>query len=307
MRVVIVGGAGFLGCAIGTRLAAAGHAVRVLDTAGRLAAQSGRLGGFECAPFDFSSGKDSSDLLAGAGALVHLGCTTNPAQSMLDMAHDAESNIGPSLRLFDSAARAGVRRVVFSSSGGTVYGAPRQLPVREDHAPAPLSAYGVSKWAIEGYLAIDPRLEGVSLRIANPYGPQQLEGAAVGVIARYVAQLARGERLQVWGDGSVVRDYIAVEDVADAFLAAVESPAMPERVYNIGSGTGLSLREVIDAVFAACGREVPVDYLPRRDYDVPAIVLDSSAFTRWTGWTPRIPLAEGLSRLWDHAKADPPA
>lgn len=298
MRVVIVGGAGFMGCAIAAALRARGHAVAVFDTADRLAKATPKLGGAEAVAFDFARDAADPARLAGADALVHLGCTTNPALSMQDMAYDAESNIGPSIRLFDAAARAGIGRVVFSSSGGTVYGAPELLPVPETHASKPLSAYGVSKWAIEHYLALHDGVRGVSLRVSNPYGAQQLEGAAIGVIARYVAQVAAGETLQVWGDGRIVRDYIAIEDVADAFAVAVEAPTLAHAVYNIGSGEGRNLLDIIEAVFRAAGRRVPVQHQPGRAYDVPEIVLDPARFIADTGWRPRTSLEEGVAALW---------
>ena len=302
MRVLIVGGAGFLGGELATRFVADGFDTVVLDTAPRLAHRL-PVPGVDALAFDFV-GDAGRVALPAADALVHLGCTTNPALSMRDLPYDAESNIGPSLRLFDAAAAAGIGRVVFASSGGTVYGAPRRLPVHEDDAPAPLSGYGVSKWAIERYLALNDRVRGVSLRVSNPYGPRQLGGAAVGVIARYVGCVARGEPLQVWGDGRIVRDYIAVEDVAAAFATAVARPSFAHASYNIGSGEGRSINEIIEAVFAAAGRRVPVDYQPGRAYDVPEIVLDSARFVDETGWSPRISLAEGVGRLWEHARRD---
>ena len=123
-------------------------------------------------------------------------------------------------------------------------------------------------------------------------------------IARYVGCVARGEPLQVWGDGRIVRDYIAVEDVAAAFATAVARPSLAHACYNIGSGEGRSINEIIEAVFAASGRRVPVDYQPGRAYDVPEIVLDSARYVDETGWSPRVSLAEGVARLWEHAQRD---
>jgi len=302
VRVLIVGGAGFLGSGLAQALRARHWSPRVLDTAPRLAAAAHLLEGVPTAAFDFSRDAADPALFAGHDALVHLACTTNPAQSMDAIAWDAESNIAPSVRLFDAARAAGVARVVFSSSGGTVYGAPARLPVAESDATRPLSAYGVSKLAIENYLALYPDLRGVSLRVANPYGPYQLIGTAVGVIARYVATVARREPIEVWGDGSVVRDYIAVSDVVAAFTAALATPELVPGAYNVGNGAGESVNEIVAAVFAAAGYQVPVNYLPARPYDVPAIFLDSSRFRAGTGWAPKVDLEAGVRDLWAAAQ-----
>lgn len=305
MRVVIVGGAGFLGCAVAARLAREGCTVRVLDTPERLEHCAQALARIETGAFDFATDASPARLLDGADALIHLGCTTNPAQSMRDMAHDAQTNIAPSLKLFRAAADSGVRRVVFASSGGTVYGAPRRLPVVETDPTVPLSAYGVSKLAIEGYLGLFEQIEGVSLRVANPYGSFQLRGTAIGVIASCVRSVFEGNAIEVWGDGSIVRDYIAIEDVAEAFARAVVAPGPLSGRFNVGSGVGTSITAIIELVFAAAGRQVAVDYLPGRAYDVPAIVLDSRLFADWTGWTPGISLQAGIDRLWNHAVSEP--
>jgi UDP-glucose 4-epimerase len=303
MRVLIVGGAGFLGSGLARSLRARGWQPHVYDTVERLATAGALLDGVPTTPFDFARDAIAPALFAGGEALVHLACTTHPAMSMDAMAFDAESNIAPSVRLFDAAQAAGVRRVVFSSSGGTVYGAPQRLPVAESDPTRPLSAYGVSKVAIESYLALYPSLRGVSLRVANPYGPYQLAGTAVGVIARYVATVARREPIEVWGDGSVVRDYVAVADVVEAFVRALSTPDLAPGPYNVGSGRGASVSQIVDAVFAAAGYTVPVVRKPGRPYDVPEIVLDSRAFQAATGWSPTIGLDAGIAELMQRARA----
>jgi UDP-glucose 4-epimerase len=239
-------------------------------------------------------------------AVVHLACTTSPARSMEMMAWDAETNITPSLYLFEAAVRAGVERVVFSSSGGTVYGAPEALPVQESAPTRPRSAYGVSKLAIENYLGLHSQLRGISLRVANPYGAFQLRGASVGLLAKAVAAVKAGEAIEIWGDGSVVRDYIAINDVISAFHAAITAAALPAGAYNIGSGVGYSVNEILAAVFEVIGRDVPVRYLVGRPYDVSAIYLDCSRFTLATSWRPRKALQDGIVDMWCAAGGEIP-
>jgi UDP-glucose 4-epimerase len=298
MRVVIVGGAGFIGTALARSLTGHGMQALVLDTEARLAKSRAALAGIAIAPFDFTVDRNAQALLTGCDALVHLACTTNPAHSMEGIAWDAESNIAPSLRLFDAAVAAGIRRVVFASSGGTVYGAPRKLPVCETDPTRPLSAYGVSKLAIENYLALYTALEGISLRVANPYGAYQLGGTTVGVIARYVTAVRNDRPIEVWGDGSVVRDYVAIADVVEAFKIALSTQVLEPGSYNIGSGIGTSIRDIIEKVFQVSMQAVPVEYMQGRPYDVPAIILDCGQFTTHTSWAPTTSLHDGIHAMW---------
>lgn len=301
MRVVIVGGAGFIGTSLARSLRARGLEPVMLDTARRLARIKDRLTGIEAKAFDFARDPTAGTFLRGADALVHLACTSNPSQSMQNIPGDVESNVLPSVQLFEVAATLGLRRVVFASSGGTVYGMPKILPVSEAELTRPLSAYGVSKLAIESYLALYPALRGVSLRIANPYGSYQLAGVPIGVIARYAMAAASGQPLEVWGDGSVVRDFISIEDVLSAFHHALVDESLPGGCYNIGSGIGHSINDVIAAIGRSADRRLDVNYLDARGYDVPEIVLDTTSFTTHTGWQAQVPFEEGVARLCEKA------
>ncbi len=302
--VVITGGAGFIGTALAKALAVEGYTPLVLDTASRLAAVGSSLEGVETGILDFPEIEDIGTRLRGATALYHLACTTNPSLSMESMVCDAKANIAPSLALFEAAAVAGVKRIVFASSGGTIYGVPRILPVGEDGDKAPLCAYGVSKLAVENYLSLygqSTAVETISLRPGNPYGPYQLCGVTIGVIARYLSLIAAGEPLEVWGNGGVVRDYIWIEDLAQAFVLALRDD-LPTGAYNIGSGIGMSINDIIALIFRVTGRKVPVRNLPARSFDVPGIVLDSARFRELTGWKPQTPIEEGIALMWRNCK-----
>lgn len=299
-KAAIIGGAGFLGTALAQRLRHAGSDVLVADLEERLAAATG-LSGIRTAAFAFPDLAGLERVLDGVDVLIHLSCTSTPASSMIDLSRDAAENIAPSVALFEAAGRAGVSRVIFASSGGTVYGTPAMLPVPEEAAGAPLSGYGVSKLAIENYLALAAArggFTGISMRIGNPYGAFQLRGAAIGVIANYLIRVHRGEAPEVWGDGGVVRDYIHIDDVADAFLAAVEVPGLASGPYNIGSGAGMSINEIWRVIRGVTGTDLDLQYKPARGFDVEAVILDTTRFQAATGWQPRIGLREGIGSLW---------
>lgn len=304
MRIAVIGGAGFIGTALARELLDLGHEPCVLDLPARLERAGSWLAGVETAPLHFPDLSGLGSSLRGAEALAHLACTTDPSRSMDSMLYDAETNIAPSLAVFEAAVEHGIGRIVFSSSGGTVYGRPQTLPLDEAHPTRPISAYGVTKLAVENYLAlfaVSRGICGISLRIANPYGPFQLRGAKVGVIARYVAELHAGRPLEVWGDGTVVRDYIHIDDVARATATALITDDLPSGSYNIGSGTGASINRIIKLVFDVAGRRVPVLYTAARPYDVPAVVLDSRCFQAATGWAPEIGLDDGTAAMWSSA------
>lgn len=300
-RAVITGGAGFLGTALAGRLRADGYEVCVLDTPDRLGVVEDLLEGIETRPFLFPKTDGISEALAGSAILIHLACTTTPASSMRDMARDAAENIGPSVAIFQAAAQAGLSKIVFASSGGTVYGDPDILPVPEHAAGGALSGYGVSKLAIENYLrlvASQAGLTGISLRIGNPYGPFQLRGASVGVIASYLRHIHIGKAPEVWGNGSIIRDYIHIDDLTAAISVAVSTSGLLSGPYNIGSGVGHSINEIFATICRVTGSDLALQYKPARGFDVDAIVLDTSSFRELTNWSPQIDLESGIEQLW---------
>ncbi len=299
-RIVVVGGAGFVGTSLSHALLKRGHEVCILDLPDRLAFAAPLPEGVEAKAFSFPDLTGAAALLDGAQALIHLACTTTPANSMQPLSRDAMDNIAPSVKLFEQAGQAGVEQVLFASSGGTVYGNPRQVPVSEEQAGGPLSGYGVSKLAIENYLALEAQqagFTGVSLRIGNPYGAYQLRGTAIGVIGRYLAEAHAGRPLEVWGDGNVVRDYIHIDDVASAVVAALETPDLTSGAYNIGSGEGHSVNTIIQTVFEVLGTQTEVRYTEARGFDVGEIYLDTQKFRTATGWDVSFSLKQGIQSL----------
>lgn len=299
---LVLGGAGFLGSHVAEALLRRGRAVRVFD---RPHADMSRLDeiphGWEFVGGDFLNEADQAEALRGVSTVFHLISTTIPATSSLNPIYDVETNLTSTLRCLELALESGVKRIVFVSSGGTVYGRPRSLPITEEHPTEPLVSYGVVKLAIEKYLRLYWRLYGLSyriLRLSNPYGPRQDIAGAQGAASVFLGHAHAGQPIEIWGDGSVVRDYIYVEDAVAGILAA-EASESSEGLYNIGSGEGVSLNELVAHICDAAGRDVEVRLLPGRPFDVPANVLDIDKARRELGWFPRVPLAEGLRRTWE--------
>jgi UDP-glucose 4-epimerase len=296
MKCVILGGRGFLGSQLHMALRRDGHTVRIFDRPGSTAAltipEQEYIGG------DFGNREDLVAALAGCEVVFHLVCTTLPASSNENPLYDVETNLVSTIRLLDVARSSGTKKIVFASSGGTVYGVPQNVPVTEDHPTDPLCSYAISKLAIEKFLHLYSHLHGVDytvLRIANPYGEGQSPFGKQGAIAVFTYKALRGEPIQIWGDGEVVRDYLYAGDVAEAMLKA----ALYEgriRVFNIGAGRGYSLNELLARIEALLGRRVERTYLPSRRFDTPVNVLNIARARDCLRWTPGTALETGLAR-----------
>lgn len=298
--ILVLGGNGFIGSNLVRGLLAAGHSVRVLDLRRTPALEPGP-GRFETVEGDFTNRSLTEKALEGVKAVYHLASVTLPQTGTDDPVYDVSENLVGTLRLLESCVARGVRRVVFSSSGGTVYGRVRSSPVPEDHPQDPISSYGIVKLGIEKYLQLFAhlgRLDPVILRISNPYGPGQFTRGAQGAVAVALGALARDEVFRLWGDGSVVRDFIYVDDLTAALLAALDAPAGGPLVFNIGSNRGTSLSELIEACQRASGKQLRITRLPSRAIDVPVNVLDCRRAAAVLGWAPRASLEEGLAATW---------
>lgn len=297
MRTLVIGGNGFIGSHLAEGLRARGHGVRVLDP-GQARTD------VDWAGIDYRCGAHTdaaciADALDGVDTVFHLASTTVPATSNHDPVLDVSSNLIGALGLIAAMQARGLRRIVFFSSGGTVYGDPDVLPVPESHPLRPISSYGIVKVAIEQYLAMYRhlgQLDPLVLRPSNPYGPRQSAAGGQGFIAAAIARLHEGSPLQIWGDGETVRDYLFIDDLVELAIRAARSDACG--VYNAGSGNGASLNQIRAAIERAAGRAMSVEHLPARGFDVRRVVLDISAARERFGWTPAIDLEHGIARTW---------
>jgi UDP-glucose 4-epimerase len=297
MKCAVFGGGGFIGSAICDRLLQDGHSVRIFE---RPKVQPYRAfrddEDMEWMEGDMLSGGDLKKCMAGVDAVFHLVSTTLPKNSNEDPIYDVESNLVGSLRLLEVMVAQKVGKIVFISSGGTVYGPPKYLPVDEKHPTNPTVSYGITKLAIEKYLQLYRDLHGIRpliLRVSNPFGAKQRVESAQGAVAAFIHKALRGEPIEIWGDGSVTRDYLHVSDVAEAFVKALDYEGK-ETVFNISSGKGTSLNDLVGAISGMLGRDVKKNHLPGRDFDIPVNILGNNLAAVELGWKPQLNLEEGI-------------
>ncbi|WP_421703155.1 NAD-dependent epimerase/dehydratase family protein [Aliiroseovarius sp.] len=298
MKILVLGGSGFIGSHVVDALLAAGHAVRVYDRAPERFRPT--PAGVEFMQGEFGDTASLAEALADVDMVFHLVSTTVPSTANLDPIADVQGNLINTIRLMELMRAQGVERLLYLSSGGTVYGVPSADPVPETHPRNPVTSYGIVKVAIENYIRAEQHLHGlkpVILRPSNPYGPRQGHGGVQGVIGTFLWRVARGESMQLWGDGSIVRDFIHVRDLAALCLACAEQGITG--TFNAGADEGRSIRQVLDEIAEVSGQSVDPEMKPGRAFDVPRVVLDVSAAKAATGWTPGISFRDGLAQTWD--------
>jgi UDP-glucose 4-epimerase len=300
-RVLVTGGAGFIGAHLVDSLIGKGYRVRVLDRIPVDLHTSWQTSGqIEYLMGDFSDHSLIDVAMKDVDIVYHLVSTTIPASSNIDPIFDVQSNLIGSLSLLDLALKAGVKKVIFVSSGGTVYGKPKTLPIKENDATDPICSYGITKLAIEKYLHLYQELHGLEfmvLRLANPFGEGQRPGAQ-GAIAAFMHKIVTEQAIEIWGDGSVVRDYIYIHDVIDVLVRGIEYSGK-ERVFNLGSGEGRSLNDIIKTLETVSGRPVERVYKTGRALDVPKSVLDISLIKRELNWQPSQDFAGDIGKTWN--------
>lgn len=299
-RCLVVGGNGFLGSYLVDELVERGHEVTVFD---RFSAStvSYTSDGVRQVVGDYLSGAELRAALEGQEYLFHFLSTTTPATAEDDPTLDVRTNVLQSVELFDLAVQAGILKVYFASTGGAVYGNQPDGGVTEMALPAPVSPYAIGKQAIEGYLRYFHRkhgLESVSFRISNPYGPRQHANKKQGVIPIFLHHIAQGLPIEQFGDGSMVRDYIYAADAASMIASTVGISTVYE-VYNIGSGQGTTLREVLHLAREVTGREVAVVRRDQPSTFVQRSVLDISRYRSEFGDTAFLSLREGMELTWN--------
>ena len=307
MKCVLFGGGGFIGSAIADRLLLDGHSVRIFERPRVEPFRNFKASEqMEWVTGDFLSTHDVGSAINGAEVVLHLVSTTLPKNSNDDPIYDVQSNVVGTLQLLNSMVARNVRKIVFISSGGTVYGIPKYLPIDEYHPTDPLVSYGITKLAIEKYLYLYEHMHGIktiTLRVANSYGERQCIETAQGAVGVFLYRALNGNPIEIWGDGSVTRDYVYISDVAEAFVRAVEYSGS-KSVFNISSGSGTSLNELIGMFEEVLGRPTERRYLPARPFDVPVNVLSNDLARTELYWTPSTSMREGIMRTAEWMKGE---
>jgi UDP-glucose 4-epimerase len=308
-RALVTGGAGFIGSNLVDRLLADGHEVTVVDDL-----STGKLANLQAArrdpdlPLSFNRLDVTSTALASAverarpEVVFHLAAQIDVRRSVADPVGDAMTNVIGTVNVLEACRQHGVAKVVNTTSGGCIYGEPRRedLPVAEDYPGHPHSPYGAAKRGVEEYLHTYEALYGLrwtSLALGNVYGPRQDPGGEAGVVSIFGARMLAGEPVTIFGDGEQTRDFVYVDDVVDAFVAAVD--AGDGLRLNIGTGVGTSVNELQAVLAELTGYGAAPEYAPDRDGELGHIALDTSRAAAALGWKVRRTLREGLAATVD--------
>lgn len=278
-------------------LQAEGHEVTIFD---RFSNGATPPPGVRAVIGDFDDRDALREALRGQTDVFHFLSTTTPVSAEDHPRRDVQTNVIGSINLFDEAVTEGVSRVYFASSGGAVYGDAVRMPVDEETVPRPISPYAIGKLSIESYLRYFERthgLESISFRISNPYGPGQRASRKQGFIPIMLRAIAHEEPVTILGDGSMVRDYIFVDDVA-AMVASTVGRTAAHSVYNIGSGVGTSLDELVAIARRVTGRDFEIRHAEAPSTFVERSVLDASRFAREFGTPPSVDLEAGVALTW---------
>jgi UDP-glucose 4-epimerase len=299
VRILVTGGAGFIASHVVDALVKEGHEVAVVDDL----SMGKREQVHPSAHFYQVDIRDRRAVEAVFRAerpelVNHHAAQGNLRRSMTDPAFDASVNILGSLHLIELSVAYRVNRFIYVSSGGAVYGEPRRLPVDEHHPVRPLSAYGVSKYAVELYLEVFREGSGLDytiLRYANVYGPRQDPAGEAGVVAIFTRQMLAGQRPTIFGDGTKTRDYVCVDDIVRANLLAMVDGQGAGETYNLGHGRETSDREIFELVRSAVGADVEPILTQKRPGEIDRICLDASRAQAELGWEPMVPLEKGIA------------
>lgn len=307
MKILVTGGAGFIGSWVAEVYINGGHEVLILDDL-----STGRRENIPAAASFIEGDIRDADLVRGVFSdfrpdiVNHHAAQIDVRKSVEDPAYDASVNIIGTLRLLESSVRGGVKKFVFASTGGAIYGEPRVIPADEKTPPMPISPYGTSKYAVEKYLEYYKyiySLDYVALRYANVYGPRQNPHGEAGVIAIFCSRILAGKPCIVFGDGAQTRDYVYAGDVAKANLSALSAPSGS---YNIGTEIETSVNGLIAELGAASGVKFKVEHADARAGEVGRISLDVELAGKVLGWAPGVYLREGIKNTWEWFKAGAP-
>jgi len=306
-KCLILGGGGFIGSHLAEKLLEKNYDVVIFDKLNFSRKNINHiLDRIKVVEGDFNNEIDFKSALKDIDIAFHLVSSTLPANSNENPIYDVETNLVSTLRFLNEVFINNISKVIFISSGGTVYGIPERLPIKEYHPRKPICSYGIIKKTIEDYLYMFEKLYGLDyyvFRLSNPYGERQNPFVAQGVIPVFLKKLIRGEQIEIWGDGNVERDYIYIKDVADALVKCLEVNPN-ERVFNLGSGKGYTLNDIIGIIEKVTHKKTNVIYKEKRNIDVPVNVLDNKLISEKLNWSPDTDIEEGIAKTYEYLKKE---
>jgi UDP-glucose 4-epimerase len=305
-KCIVFGGGGFIGSNLCEELVANGYDVTVFEKRGfdkkNLRKIESSLTIFEG---DFTNIVDVKNAISGMHYVFHFISATIPSVSMDNQIFDIEANLIPSVYLLQALQKSKTfKKIIFLSSGGTVYGTPKQVPIPETHIIEPISSYGIIKASIERYFVLFNKIykkNSLVFRLSNPYGQHQSAQARQGVVPIFLKKIIDEEVIEIWGDGSVVRDYINVQDAVKLFVKAIQIDTA-DIIYNVGSGCGITLNNLINIIEQVVGTPAKINYQPSRVFDVQVNILDIEKVKKDFNWSPEIKLREGIQDLYEQFK-----
>lgn len=297
MNILVIGGNGFIGSHLVDLLLIKGHNVRVFDISYEhyrkpLENVDYRISTLENIP-------DLYEALLGIDIIFHLASTSVPSTSNIDTVSDIKKNLIPTLNILNLAVKLGIKRIIYFSSGGAVYGNPMTKLINEDHPLKPISSYGIVKVTVEMYLSLYQRMYGITplvLRPSNPYGPRQGHFIAQGVISTFLRQVKMNEIITVFGDGNSKKDYIYIKDLID--LCYELSFSKETGVFNLGSGIGISINQIIEQIKRITNSKLEINHVEKQIYDVDNFVLDISKTMNLRGAYQFTTLENGILDTW---------
>jgi UDP-glucose 4-epimerase len=302
-KALILGGNGFIGSAIARKLVKNNVSVKIMDRGRPNIKNLGAiLDKIDYIERDFLNEKVWHTVLENVENVFHCITSTYPGEANKNPIYDIETNVVGTVKMLEILREYyGHIKLFFLSSGGTVYGSPEYLPIDELHNTNPISSYGIAKLAIEKYIDMHRLLYGLNyliFRVSNPYGETQTPSVNFGVIATFLHKALKNEIIEVWGDGNNVRDYIYIEDLADAIVLASEKNCLSHNIYNVGSGIGKSINEILYTVKNCVGIDLKIKFLPKRSFDIRENFLDTSRIENELKWYPKTSLEAGIKKVW---------
>jgi UDP-glucose 4-epimerase len=303
---IIFGGGGFIGSHIADELLKNGFEVIVFDKMNFDKVNIKHIEDkIKIIEGDFNNEIDIYKSLDNVDYVFHLVSSTLPASSNLNPLYDAETNLVSSLKLFTECLKRNIKKVIFISSGGTVYGIPEQIPVKESYPGKPICSYGIIKKTVEDYLYMYYKINGLDytvFRLSNPYGERQNPFVAQGAIAVFLKKVLLNEQIEIWGDGNITRDYIYIKDAVKAVVKSLEVNS-EYKILNLSSSIGYTLNEILNIIKSVSSVSPNVKYTVNRNIDVPVNILDNELIKKEFGWKPETSIENGIKFTYDYMKS----